>query len=627
VPIVADAAVAIRGDLSRFSGDLNKARAQTETLGQSLKSALSPRNLAIGGVLAGGFAALQVAQFFGDAVGAASDLNETMTKTSQIFGEDALPALEEWAEGASTAFGQSKQQALDAASTFAIFGKSAGLAGDDLVGFSQELTELSSDFASFFNTSPEEAITAIGAALRGESEPIRRYGILLDEATLRQRALTLGIIETTTQALTPQQRVLAAQAEIIAQSADAQGDFARTSEGLANQQRILNAELANATAEIGQALLPVVVDVVTAINDVIQSVRAWVDENAALITSIGEATGATIAAIQTLIDFTIALAAVGQGRYQDAYAAIESATNRLAEANRAATIKVTEDVAKQGKAWDQYQQQITGAVPGVAAAAGDLASQVPDAVEREQPRVRQAAYDTMVEYAAGLLDAQNEPKMAIDTLLRVQEEALTGAEEVARLKGQLASQELANGLSSNIPAVRAAAYAARRAITDRLAELTGDAWGYGNNIGNQMAQGLYSSIPNIEGAVRAAGYTIRGGLGIQSEPEDTHSPLRGITMWGGNIVKTIAQGMLHDLGVGKGAANALASALTPALMPVTASAQFQPTSMAAVGTGGTGGDTNFILNVEGQPKRIGSRDDVLDAWEQIGGFDGRSVVR
>ena len=89
--------------------------------------------------------------------------------------------------------------------------------------------------ASFKNTSPEEAITAIGAALRGESEPIRRYGVLLDEATLKHRALALGIISTTDQALTPQQKVLAATAEIYRQTGDIQGDFTRTSEGLANR--------------------------------------------------------------------------------------------------------------------------------------------------------------------------------------------------------------------------------------------------------------------------------------------------------------------------------------------------------------------------------------------------------
>ena len=99
-----------------------------------------------------------------------------------------------------------------------------------------------SDLASARNTSTADAIQAISAGLRGESEPLRRYGVLLDDATLRQEALGLGIIKTTKEALTPQQKVLAAQSAIFKQTTDAQGDFARTSEGMANSQRTAAAE-------------------------------------------------------------------------------------------------------------------------------------------------------------------------------------------------------------------------------------------------------------------------------------------------------------------------------------------------------------------------------------------------
>ena len=191
-----------------------------------------------------------------DAILAASNLSETISKAGVIFG-DSAKQVEAFAETAAATLGQSKQQALDAASTFAIFGKSAGLAGDDLVKFSTDFTSLASDLASFNNTSPEDAILAIGSALRGEAEPLRRYGVLLDDASLRQAALELGIVSTTKNALTPQQKVLAAQELIFRQTGDAQGDFARTSDGLANSQRILAAQLDNVKTTIGTALLPI----------------------------------------------------------------------------------------------------------------------------------------------------------------------------------------------------------------------------------------------------------------------------------------------------------------------------------------------------------------------------------
>jgi hypothetical protein len=194
-----------------------------------------------------------------DAVKAASDLGETISKVNVLFGKSAKD-IEKFADGAAASLGQTKQQALDAAATFATFGKSAGLSGENLSKFSIDFVKLSSDLASFNNTSPEQAINAIGSALRGEAEPLRAYGVLLDDASLRQAALELGIISTTKNALTPQQKVLAAQALIYKQTSAAQGDFERTSDGLANKTRILTAQLENAKTTIGEALLPIVLE-------------------------------------------------------------------------------------------------------------------------------------------------------------------------------------------------------------------------------------------------------------------------------------------------------------------------------------------------------------------------------
>jgi hypothetical protein len=201
----------------------------------------------------------------GKAISAASDLAEAQSKTSVIFGESAN-AIEKFASMAATAYGQSKTEALNAASTFATFGKAAGLSGDQLVQFSADFVGLASDLASFNNTSPEEAVTAIGAALRGESEPLRRYGVLLNDAILKQKAFELGIYSGNG-ALTTQQKILAAERAIWEQTGDAQGDFARTSDGLANRQRILRAQLANVTTTIGTALLPIALKLATFIGE------------------------------------------------------------------------------------------------------------------------------------------------------------------------------------------------------------------------------------------------------------------------------------------------------------------------------------------------------------------------
>ena len=240
-------------DISDFTKGLDQSQKQVQSTGDKIAAFGKKAGLALAaaGVAAGAFAV----KFGKDAISAASDLNETIAKTGELFG-DSTAEIEKFAESAATRLGQSKQQALDAAANFAIFGKSAGLAGDDLVQFSTGFTDLASDLASFNNTSPEDAINAIGSALRGEAEPLRRYGVLLNDASLRQAALELGIVSTTKNALTPQQKVLAAQQLIYEQTSVAQGDFARTSDGLANSQRILSAQIENVKTRIGTALLP-----------------------------------------------------------------------------------------------------------------------------------------------------------------------------------------------------------------------------------------------------------------------------------------------------------------------------------------------------------------------------------
>lgn len=186
----------------------------------------------------------------------ASDLNEETSKAEQIFG-DASQSIVDFSNTASTKLGQSKTEALKAAGTFGVLGKAAGLTGTDLTQMSVQFTQLASDLASFNNTSPEDAVLALGAGLRGEAEPLRRYGVLLDDATLRQKALALGLVKTTKEALTPANKSLAAQAVILEKTALQQGNFALTSKDAANQQRILTARIKDAQTQIGVLFLPI----------------------------------------------------------------------------------------------------------------------------------------------------------------------------------------------------------------------------------------------------------------------------------------------------------------------------------------------------------------------------------
>jgi hypothetical protein len=254
-----------RGFRKALSSEFNSASDEGgKRAGKGFNAGLLGGIGSLAGPLAGAVAALGIGKLFKDAVGNASDFAEAGTAVTAVFGS-ADKTIQDFAKNAATALGQSTNQTLDAARVFGTFGKAAGLGGENLADFSTEFITLAGDLASFNNTTPEQAIEALGAGLRGESEPLRAYGILLDDAALKARAVKLGIYSGTG-ALTQQQKVLASQAEIMAQTGIQQGDFAKTSGGLANQQRILSAQLANLSSSFGTLLLPVVLAVVGALN-------------------------------------------------------------------------------------------------------------------------------------------------------------------------------------------------------------------------------------------------------------------------------------------------------------------------------------------------------------------------
>ncbi len=243
---------------------------------------------------------------------AAGDYEEAASAAGVIFGE-ASESVEEFGKNAIDAAGLSRRAAVEAANTFGTFGKAAGLTGEDLASFSTELTQLAGDLASFKNTSTEDAITAIGAALRGESEPIRRYGVLLDDATLKQEALSLGIYDGNG-ALSQQQKVLAAQASIFKQTSDAQGDFQRTSESLSNQTRSFTAEIENLKVGLGEGAVPVFSELVGAANSALSSFQDLSPETQTLVGRIG-----AIAAIGTTAVGGLSVLAGGALRAVDTF--------------------------------------------------------------------------------------------------------------------------------------------------------------------------------------------------------------------------------------------------------------------------------------------------------------------
>lgn len=206
------------------------------------------------------------------AINAASDLNETITKTEAVF-RRSTAQVDTFAKTAAKSFGLSRKAALDYASSFGLILQAGGKTEAQSAAMSVTLAKLSSDLASFYNVDLETASQKIKSGLVGEAEPLRAFGVLLSETAVKTKALAMGF-KMVGGNLTEAAKVQARYQIILDQTVKAQGDFARTSGGLANQQRILKAEVENLSAKFGDDLLPIMLDLVKTGRDLVKSFTA-----------------------------------------------------------------------------------------------------------------------------------------------------------------------------------------------------------------------------------------------------------------------------------------------------------------------------------------------------------------
>lgn len=242
----------------QFQSNFQRSLSRVDRASSALKGGL------LGGGLAGGFvggvAATAALDQLRKAVDVASNLAEQTNKSRVVFGQ-ASDDVEQFAQTSARSFGVANDAALETTGTFGNLFASVGLAQDDAAQMSVALVKLASDLASFNNADPTDVLDALRSGLIGEAEPLRRFGVLLSEARVQQEALR-QTGKSTAAALTDQEKVTARYALILKDTAVAQGDFGRTSEGLANKQRVLEASVRDLQASIGTALIPTLQDLV-----------------------------------------------------------------------------------------------------------------------------------------------------------------------------------------------------------------------------------------------------------------------------------------------------------------------------------------------------------------------------
>ena len=201
------------------------------------------------------FVSQRIVSFAKDAIQAASDFGENVDKVSVVFGKNAA-AIEKWSQSASTAMIMSQNEALSAAGTYGNLFRAIGLTEKASAEMSMTMVQLAADMASFNNANPEEVLVALRAGLVGEAEPLKRFGVNVNQAAIELEALNMGLIKSG-EKLSFAGKAQAAYSLILKQTALQQGNVALTADSTANRQKSLAAQFEDTKRKIGEGLMPV----------------------------------------------------------------------------------------------------------------------------------------------------------------------------------------------------------------------------------------------------------------------------------------------------------------------------------------------------------------------------------
>lgn len=549
------------------AGDVDGLRSKFENLqktgakGFMIGAGAAATTMALNAV---GNAAHQVGELIGNAINDASAMSESVSKIGAVFG-DSGEAMLEWAQDSATAFGMSKQQALEAAGTYGNLFQAFGVGQTEAAGMSQSLVELAADMASFNNTSIDDALTALRSGLSGETEPLKRYGIAISDARMRTALAEKGF-KNLGATLTPLQKTTAAYALIMKDSALAQGDFARTSDGLANSQRILDAQLADLSAEFGEVLLPAMTEFVNfLVDDAVPAVRhfgdVWNDVIKTLshqwpkdrgpgplgreILALRNAVyadwpehGALFAAMRRLQQSTEAAAAAAREDLLEAlvrlgpeFGLTEASADALAERFGLTADEVRAAWATASEAFAADAARIREALSSLGPdfemtedAAREWAQVLgvtADDVKRIFGRMRGRVVDDVGGMITDIVDevrgSKDVVEDAMSDLAFAMDKPLKLQREISRVEGALMGEKLAAGLASSNPFIRQAAIDARDALVAQWEKLTGLAYREGVSAADAMERGLKTFnpskwfLPRIGGGGGTSGGRARGG--------------------------------------------------------------------------------------------------------------------
>ncbi|WP_375103768.1 hypothetical protein ACDZ28_32675 [Paenibacillus sp. RS8] len=218
----------------------------------------------LGGIIAGAFAVGGLVKFGREAINLASDLQEVQNVVDVTF-RSMSSEINNWSQNLINDFGLSELAGKKYASTMGAMLKSSGLTGVAMKDMSKSLTELSADVASFYNLSNDEAYQKVFSGMTGETEPLKALGINMSVANMEAFALSQGITKAW-MSMTQAEQTMLRYNYLMQVTADAQGDFARTSNSWANQVKVMGEQWKIFQGTMGAGFINILTPILRGLN-------------------------------------------------------------------------------------------------------------------------------------------------------------------------------------------------------------------------------------------------------------------------------------------------------------------------------------------------------------------------
>lgn len=261
------AGTAAKSITSSFSGFSSGASAVTKK-SFSLASA-------IGKVYATYWTLFRGFRLLGDAIDISSSLTEVENVVRQTFGQyESL--INNFAKTSIEKFGMSELSAKQFASRFQAMGTALDIPQGKMADMSIRLTELAGDMASFYDVSQEDIAKSLQSVFSGTTAPMRRYGIDLTQATLKEWALKQGL-DANISSMTQAQKAMLRYQYVLAHTTNITGDFARTADTWHNQITMLKENFKALGAVVGGGLINAFKPFIKVLNAVLQKVIAFAE--------------------------------------------------------------------------------------------------------------------------------------------------------------------------------------------------------------------------------------------------------------------------------------------------------------------------------------------------------------